>query len=441
MRRIIVAGISHHTAPVEVRETLAIPPAEYPRVLSRLMAWPGVQEGAVLSTCNRSEVYAVAAQEDGVELPAFTQGLARSDVSADVAPHIFLHHGEYAVRHLFEVASGADSVVVGEPQILGQVKQAFASAKELGTTGAVLDRLFQRALEVGKRVRSTTEIGSHAVSIPYAACELARKIFGNLGGRPALIIGAGEMGELTVRHLVEAGVAPLSMVARRAARVGEMSERLGVNVHPRALDAEAIASVDVVVAASSSREPLLPAAMVREAMNARRHRPLFLIDIAVPRNIDPAASEVYNVFLYDVDDLGQVVAQNRERREREMGVVRGIVTEETERFLAWYRSRKVLPTLTALRSRLENVREEEESRILARLDHLSPRDKELVRKYGATLVHRILHEPSVRLRTAAADSDSYATLEDAVGYLFGLETDGSRTNGSSGVAPSFNGDT
>jgi glutamyl-tRNA reductase len=429
MQRIIVAGISHHTAPVAVRETLAISPAEYPAVLARLMAWPGVREGAVLSTCNRSEVYAVATSEDGVELPAFTRGLARSASADELVPHIFLHRGERAVQHLFEVASGVDSLVVGEPQILGQVKQAFASARDLGTTGVVLERLFQRALEVGKRVRSDTAIGEHAVSIPYAACELARKIFGKLSGRPALIIGAGEMGELALRHLLDEGVAPVYVVARSDRRVEEMRDRLRVDLEKRPLDGDTLAAADVVVTASGSREPLVSASLVREAMTRRRQRPLFLIDIAVPRNVEPAASGVYNVFVYDLDDLGKVVAQNRERREREMGAVGSIVSEETDRFLAWYRGRKVVPMLTALRSQFEDVRREEEERALARLDHLSDRDKDLVRKFGATLVHRILHEPSVRLRTAAAGSDSYATLEGAVSYLFGLEA---HTNGAGG---------
>jgi glutamyl-tRNA reductase len=201
-----------------------------------------------------------------------------------------------------------------------------------------------------------------------------------------------------------------------------MCARLGVETRRRLLDAEAIAAVDVVVAASGSREPLISAAMVRDAMARRRHRPLFVIDIAVPRNVDPRVAAIDNAFLYDVDDLTKVVELNRERRAREVDQVRGILVEETERFLAWYRGRKVVPTLTALRARLESVRAEEETRILARLDHLSPRDREVVKQYGTTLVHRILHEPSVRLRNAAAGSDSSASLEDALGYLFGLDT-------------------
>ena len=306
--RILVAGVSHRTAPVEIRERVAVPARDYPEVLARLLSWPGVDEGAVLSTCNRSEVYAVTGGGDDPRLPAFARRLRRDEVGPEIDVHMFCLDGESAVRHLFEVAAGVDSQIVGEPQILGQVREAFACARDSGSVGTVLERLFQHALEVGKKVRTETAIGAYAVSIPYAAVELARKIFGSLAARAALLAGAGEMGELTVRYLVEAGVAPVYVAARTPERVRELGDRLAVEVVPRALGEEVLAEVDVVITASGAPHTVVREDVVRQAMTRRRQRPLFLIDIAVPRNIDPSAGSVYNVFLYDIDDRDQILA-------------------------------------------------------------------------------------------------------------------------------------
>lgn len=419
--RISVAGLTHHLAPVEIRERLAVATRDYPEMLGRLRQWPGVREGALLSTCNRSEVYALAEEGESLALPAFTEGLGHGMRRDELEGYLFHFDGERAVQHLFEVAAGIDSAIIGEPQILGQVRQAYDAARTSGSVGTVLDRMFQHALEVGKRVRTETAIGAYAVSVPFAAVELARKIFGDLEGRPALIIGTGEMGELTLKHLIERGVAPVYVAARNQDKIGDLAERLGVDLIPRHVDEETLAEVDVVVAASAAPHALVTYAQVKTAMQKRKHkRPLFLIDIAVPRNIEPTTADVNNVFAYDIDDLAQVVSANRDKRDKEVVKVRAIVQDETERFLHWYRARQAVPTVVALRARIDQVRAEEEARALAKLSHLSEKDRELVARYGQSLVNRILHEPSVRLR-AATSENRYPGLDDAVGYLFGLD--------------------
>ncbi len=431
--RITVAGLTHHLAPVEIRERLAVATQDYPEMLNRLRQWPGVREGALLSTCNRSEVYALSEEGESPALPAFTEGLGHGMRHDELEGYLFHYDGERAIEHLFAVAAGIDSAIIGEPQILGQVRQAYDAARAAGSVGTVLDRLFQHALEVGKRVRAETAIGAYAVSVPYAAVELARKIFGDLEGRPALIIGTGDMGELTLKHLIERGVAPVYVAARSLERVDDLAARLGVELVARHVDEQILAEVDVVVAASAAPHALVSAAQVKAAMRRRKHkRPLFLIDIAVPRNIDPLTAEVTNVFSYNIDDLAQVVTANRERRDREVIKVRAIILEETARFLAWFNARQAVPTVVALRQRLDHVRAEEEARALAKLVHLPEKDREAVARYGQALVNRILHEPSVRLRAATSDN-RYPGLDEAVGYLFGLDQ---ASNAGSSSSPS-----
>jgi glutamyl-tRNA reductase len=432
MSHVLVVGLSHHSAPVEVREQIALAPDAYGDVLLRLAAEREVRECIVLSTCNRSELYAVTESYHGgretLERALYALGENRGGVRDE---HLFRLEGAAAVRHLFRVASSLDALVVGEPQVLGQVKEAYRIAGEHDSAGPVLDRLFRQALEVGKRVRTETEIGAWAVSVSYAAVELAKKIFGPLEGRSALIIGAGETGELTLKHLKSAGVGELLVANRTEETARQMAEAMG----GRALGLDgieaALARVDIVVTQTGASEPVLRRAEIERVMKARHGRPLFLIDIAVPRDVEAECGQVYNVFLYDIDDLGRVVTGNRERRAEEAERGLEIVQQETARFTRWFEGLEAVPTIVALRERFEAVRAGETERILGRLEHLSERDRKLVEQYGEALVNKLLHGPSAQLRHLGS-GDRGVQLASALRYLFRLDEG---TAGEKGEAP------
>jgi glutamyl-tRNA reductase len=418
---VIVVGLSHHTAPIDVRERVALAPAAYGDALARLRTLPGVREVAVLSTCNRSELYALTdAYHAGKD--ALADALRGFEGAASLIKdeHLFHHEGPAAVRHLFRVATSLDAMVVGEPQVLGQVKDAYRAAADHGALGPVLDRLFQRALEVGKRVRAETDIGAYAVSVSYAAVELAKKIFGPLEGRAALILGAGETGELTLKHLKSAGIGDVWVANRTRAAAEELALTLGGRAIGLDAMEPALAAVDIVVSQTGANEPVLKRDAVERAMKGRRGRPLFLVDIAVPRDVEAACAQVYNVFVYDIDDLGRIVAGNRERRAEEAEKALAIVQQETARFTEWFTSLDAVPTIVALRERFESVRAAETERALAKLSHLDPRDRKLIEQFGETLVHRLLHGPSSQLKHMAG-GERGTELAGALRYLFRLE--------------------
>jgi len=432
---LIVVGLSHHTAPVDVRERVALAPDAYPDALARVRALAEVRECAVLSTCNRSELYALTDSYHGGK--DALEGALRAFEGAGAAirdEHLFRHEGPAAVRHLFRVATSLDAMVVGEPQVLGQVKEAYRAALEQGALGPVLDRLFQRALEVGKRVRTETDIGAYAVSVSYAAVELARKIFGPLEGRAALIVGAGETGELTLKHLKAAGVGDVWVANRTRAAAEDLALALG----GRAIGLEsiegALGAVDIVVSQTGAHEPVLRKETVERAMKGRRGRPLFLIDIAVPRDVEAACGQVYNVFVYDIDDLGRVVAGNRERRAEEAEKALAIVQQETGRFTEWFEGLEAVPTIVALRQRFEAVRVAETERAMGRLSHLNERDRKLVAQFGETLVHRLLHGPTSQLKHVAP-GERGAEMAGALRYLFRLDDQESGPRPPDGAAP------
>lgn len=424
MSHVLVVGLSHHSAPVEVREQIALAPEAYAEVLARLALEREVRECVVLSTCNRSELYAVTDSYHGgcetLERALYGLGDERGGVRDE---HLFRLEGAAAVRHLFRVASSLDALVVGEPQVLGQVKEAFRIAGERDAAGPVLDRLFRQALEVGKRVRTETEIGAWAVSVSYAAVELAKKIFGPLEGRAALIVGAGETGELTLRHLKAAGVGTLLVCNRTEDTARRLADAMG----GRALGLDgleaALARVDIVLTQTGASEPVLRRAAIERVMKARHGRPLFLIDIAVPRDVEAECGNVYNVFLYDIDDLGKVVTGNRERRAEEAERALEIVQAETARFTRWFEGLEAVPTIVALRERFEAVRAAETGKVLGRLEHLGERDRKLVEQYGEALVNKLLHGPSAQLRHLGS-ADRSVELASALRYLFRLDEAG-----------------
>ena len=433
MAHVVLVGLSHHTAPLEVRERIALAPDELPAALSAVRALEGVREAALISTCNRSEILALtdtyhggrAALEEALHALALSRGGSALPDDA-----LYRFEGPSAARHLFRVAGSLDSMVVGEPQILGQVKDAWRAASEEKALGPVLDRLFRHAIEVGKRVRSETDIGAYAVSVSFAAVELAKKIYGPLEGRAALIVGAGETGELTMRHLKSAGVADLWVANRTPSAAEALATELGGRAIALGEVATALAKVDVVVTATGAPEPLIRRPLVEKAMKERKGRPLFLIDLAVPRDVEPGCGQVYNVFLYDLDDLGRVVAGNRERREAEADRAGAIVSDEVTRFQQWFDSRDAVPTITALKERVDGLREAETERVLRRLDHLSERDKALVAQYGEALANKILHGPLSQLRHMGA-GERGAALAGALRYLFRLDD----ATGTAGAGP------
>ena len=430
MSHVLVVGLSHHSAPVEVRETIALAPEAYPEALAKLAAEREVRECVVLSTCNRSELYAVTESYHGGR-EALEQSLLGLDGAKGRVKdeHLFRLEGAAAVRHLFRVASSLDSLVVGEPQVLGQVKDAFRIASEGDAVGPVLDRLFRQAFEVGKRVRSETEIGTYAVSVSYAAVELAKKIFGPLDGRAALIVGAGETGELTLKHLKAAGCGELLVANRTFEAAQELATAIGGRALPLDGLETALAKVDIVVSQTGASEPVLRKATVERAMKARHGRPLFLIDIAVPRDIEAGAGSVYNVFLYDIDDLGRVVTGNRERRAEAADQALEIVQAETARFTKWFEGLEAVPTIVALRDRFDAVRAQETARVLSRLQHLDEHDRKLIEQYGEALVNKLLHGPSAQLRHLGG-GDRGVQLASALRYLFRLDEAAPRDKGA-----------
>src|SRR5581483_7286810 len=351
----------------------------------------------VLSTCNRAELYVTCD-----DLPAARRGLIQfvGEVGGVdpplLAPHVYDVIDLEAARHLFRVAAGLDSLVVGEPQILGQVKEAHSAAGRARTTGPVLNRLFQASFVVGKRVRTETSLGAGAVSIGYAAVSLARKIFGDLGGRSVVVLGAGEMGKLTARHLKAQGVHHITMISRTMAHAARAAEAIGgASVAPwEDMDAS-LAAADIVITATGAAAPILTKARVEAIVRSRRSRPLFLIDIAVPRDVEPAAGELEQVFLYNIDDLQAAVRENLARRASEVARADEIVNEEVDKFGAWFRSRGAIPTVVALRQRFETIRRAELERLAA---GLPPDARARVDDITRLIVEKLLLSPTEQLK-------------------------------------------
>ncbi len=415
-----IIGLSHHTAGLDIRERVAIPPAEYGQRLKEVLAFPGVREGVMLSTCNRSELVAVVDPSmNGQDIVPFVT-LLRDRVGDEVDSCLYRLSGPGAVRHLFQVTSSLDSLVVGEAQITGQVHEAFALAAEAGASGPILRRLFSRARSVAKRVRTETGIGQYHVSVASVAVELAGKIFSSLEGRSALVIGAGDTSVLTLTHMAEAGIRRAYVANRTEAKAIDVAASLGIVSVPLERRFELLGEVDIVISATAADHAVFTRRDVAEAMARRRHRPLFLIDLAVPRDIEPAVADLDGIFLFNVDDLDQVVSRNLEERKKEAEKGRVIVAGEVDRFLAWLEGQHAVPTVVALRERVEEIRRIEEEKLFQRTKNMPPEHRDAVRAYGAQLINKILHGPSVRLKNSA-DPRSAADMVAAIRELFDLD--------------------
>jgi glutamyl-tRNA reductase len=402
--------LSHHTAPVEVRERAAIPDALLGAALEALKRESGAEEALILSTCNRVEV--VVALPEGAGEAAFDGFLATHHGldEAWLAQYLYRYEDERAIRHLFRVAAALDSMVLGEPQVLGQLKAAYASARQCGAMGGFLDMVLTRAFAVAKRVRSETEIGRSAVSVSYAAVELARQIFGQLGDKRVLLIGAGKMSELAARHLQRAGCSMVFVTNRTRSRADELAEQISGTVLDYESFGSRLSEMDIVLTSSGAAGHLLTRAQMAKVLEKRRHRPVFLIDIAVPRNIDPAVNELEGAFLYDIDDLGQAVEQNRKARAREAEQAELMIEAEVERLVERLKAREVGPLIAGLHEHLEQTAKAEMERFRAKLGELTPAQEEALMSYTRALLNKIAHAPVVEMRRAASRSGGDAEI-------------------------------
>ncbi len=402
--KLFVTGLNHRTAPVEVREKFAFEDAALRQALGNLKQRPGLLEGMILSTCNRVEV-TVTADDQGDAETSVEEFLAesRSLERGWVAPYLYRHDGSEAIRHLFRVASSLDSMIVGEPQILGQLKTAYALAKECGAISGFLDLVLTRAFNVAKRVRSETDIGQSAVSVSYAAVELAREIFGSLNGKRVLLVGAGKMAESAARHLRRAGVSEIVVTNRTRGRAESLAEEF----QGRCIDYDkfsaALPDVDILLASSGAPHYILTREQMRGVIGRRRNRPMFLIDIAVPRNIEPEVNQLDNIFLYDIDDLDRVVETNLKGRIAVAVEAEDIIREEVERMMMRLKTREVAPTIVSLQEQFEIMRAAEIHRMRAKLGSLTPQQEEAIDAITRGIINKIAHGPISELRKQAAD--------------------------------------
>lgn len=407
---IVCVGLSHKEAPIAVREQLAIRPDDVPGRLQALRALPGLREALLLSTCNRLEIVAVAAS------PGAGDDLLRQ-LGPAAAPHALCRHGEAALRHFFRVTASLDSMVVGEAQILGQVKDAAARAQQAGLLGPVLSRALSRALSAAKRVRSETEIARGAVSVSTVAVQLAQKLLGSLPGRTALLLGAGEMAQLAARELKSRGVRELLVASRGATRAEDLAAEVGGVPVSLAEMPALLERADVAICSTAAPQFVVTRELMGRALKARRYRPIFLVDLSLPRNVDPAANQLENVYVYDLDDLERLAAQNRELREGQLSRAEQIVEEELQALAADVRERAALPVLARLRAHAETVARAEVERTLAALQGLDERQQKSVRAMATAIVNKLMHLPTTRLRAEAGEGP----LGEAVAALFGLD--------------------
>lgn len=418
---LLLVGTSYQRAPVELRELLAYDRDLRREALERLSA--GGAEAAVLSTCNRTEVYAVADDTAALEERIYGELATLSGLShSELAPALYTVADEAAALHLFRVAAGLDSMVPGEAQILGQVREAYSGAREARTAGAVLHRLFRQALRVGKRVRTETAIGENPASVSSAAAELAERVFEELAGRRILLLGAGKVADLTAANLISRGVGEIVVANRSPERADALARRFGGRAVGLDAVEEELEQADVVVASTSSQGVVLSAQQVGRAMRRRRGRPVFFIDVAVPRDLDPAINQLDGCYLYDIDDLERVVAESVAGRREEAVRAEAIVSEEADGFRAWQLSLDVVPAIASLRAQAESIRRAELERVESRLASLSPSQRRAVEALTSQIVAKLLHQPTVRMKEAAAAADG-VLYADAVRHLFGLGDD------------------
>ena len=412
---IIVLGLNHRTAPVELRELLAIPDSRMGEALTRLRAYPGVKEAMFLGTCNRVEVYAVVEKgEWGFrKLEDFLVAAHFSVSREDLLPHLYRYSDEDAISHLFRVSASLDSMVVGEPQILGQVKDAYEFALTHRSSGVILNKVVKKAISVGKSVRTNTKIGEYAVSVSYAAVELAKKVFSNLKQQVVLLVGAGEMGKLAAQHLVNHGVKEVLLTTRNQHRALVLAERFQGQAVPYEQLRSTLPRADIVICATGAPHFVISKDDIEGAVHQRKNRPIFLIDITVPRNIDPAVKDVDNAFIFDIDDLKAHVGHNQDERLKEASTAEKLVKEEVQSMVAWVRGLEATPTIVALRQKAEDIKNTELEKAFHRLGDLSEKDRGAIEGLASAIVNKLLHGPLVTLKSEAQSQNGFAFIEAA----------------------------
>jgi glutamyl-tRNA reductase len=401
---LVLIGVNHKTAPIELRERIAISREDLPETTRALAAVPGVTECMIVSTCNRVEILA-AVESPATDIASFLHRHFGLDHEL-LSPHLYEHRDREAVRHLFRVAASLDSMVVGEPQILGQVKEAFAVARASGTVGGQLEHLLQSTFAVAKKVRTETEIGSNSVSIASVAVELARKIFGSLQGRTVFLVGAGKMSELAARHLVQQGAGAILVTNRTQERARRMAEAFAGQVIPFEELYEAASQADIVISSTGAPHPIFRREHGQAFLHRRRNRPMFFIDIAVPRDVDPLMGKLEGIFVYDIDDLQQVAVAHLSERSREAAAAEALIATEVQRFQQRQLTVNVAPAIIALQRQAEEIRLAELKRAQAHLGPLSEEQIAVVEALTRGLVNKFLHPPMQALKQAARENDA-----------------------------------
>ncbi len=426
---LIVVGLSHHTAPLAVREKLAVRPGAAGVLLDEVVETCRAREGVLLSTCNRTEVYVVEADQDAV--PGITALLSRR-LDGDASGYVFVRRDREAVAHLFRVASGMDSMILGEAQIHGQVRDAWEECR--AHAGVILNRLFQTSLLVASRVRTETGIGRGAASVSSAAVQLSKKIFGSLNGKYAMVLGAGEMAELALSCFADEGVRVAIVANRTYDRAAELGARYGAEAL-RYDDAwSRLHDVDVLLTSTASRRPVVTRAHVVPTLAARAGRPLCILDIALPRDVEPEVAALENVFLYDLDDLRAAAAANLDRRHEDLPAAERIIEAEREKYWRWLTGLATVPVLTEFRDAMDRVRRAELAAAGKRLGTLTAEQNEAIEHFSRALMNKFLHEPTVRLRAAAGNGHGLGII-DAARYLFGLDNGAERDHANAPFQP------
>ena len=418
---ITVVGLNHKTAPVEVREKLSFQESQLSDSFSLLKQLQGVKESAILSTCNRVEVYTVFKSDTSNTEDILTFLSEFHQVPVETFKDcIYALSDAHAIRHIFRVASSLDSMVVGEPQILGQFKDAYGLATQNKATGLILNRLFHKAFSVAKRVRTETRIANSAVSISFAAVELAKKIFDDLSACRVLLIGAGEMCELAAKHFINAGIYEIYITNRTFNRAIALAEDFGGQAVPFTDYDALFEKVDIILTSTGATEPIVTADVVAAAMKKRKNRPMFFIDIAVPRDVEEKVNDLANVYLYDIDDLKEVVTANQQEREKEARKAEAIIDEEVAQFLHWLDNLEVVPTIKQLRDHAEAIRQAELQKTLGKLKNLSEKDKQAIERLTQAIVNKLLHGPSVMLKQTEQNGAGSAVVE-TIRKMFNLD--------------------
>ncbi|PZD94104.1 glutamyl-tRNA reductase [Paenibacillus sambharensis] len=418
---IIVVGLNYRTAPVEVRERFSFAEADLPEAVRQLKHTKSILEGVIVGTCNRTEIYAVVDRHHlcGHYIRSFMEqwfGLPRDQFTQ----HLYMYEDDRAIDHLFRVTSGLDSMVIGETQILGQVKNAFLLAQQEKATGTLFNMLFKQAVTLAKRAHAETSIGESAVSVSYAAVELGKRIFGKFSGKTVMIIGAGKMSELTAKHLHANGAERVLVVNRTYERALELAGKFkGEPITLKEAETR-LHEADVIISSTGAKDFVLTKMMVQQEMQRRKSRPLFMIDIAVPRDLDPAIADIPNVFLYDIDDLEGIVESNLEQRRREAVKIEAMIEEEKDEFRSWYKTLGVVPLIRSLQSKAAAIHEETMGSMLNKLPDLDEHERKVISKLTKSMVNQLMSEPILRIKEMAGDKRADEAMDLFV-QLFALE--------------------